>query len=392
MKKLVNGYRLEPRYIGYDTDVVERHYTVVAHQIQEKWFVFTSPETIVHVDMDKSVDLGAIAWDEEVVVLPRNPCYIAGIDMLSTDGQELALQYTAAIAAHGQQYGWASMLIDRCDSHIDALIYRGWGTGDGVAKDEFLGYAITGEAFIQQQRGDIVARIWDPEYQEFRTSCLKGTGYDKITLDDVFVVHETSYPIVRNENGDVILRPVEDHDPRWRRGTIHFTLNHVVEGHMWRTGEGAQRAIIARLSDVINANPGALEVLYAIDTYFTPEIGKALVLPNASVVEYGEGIDRTRATWDVMNNLGCTRYFAPGMHYSSDQANFWCYLWAHKLGVMSGLHGNMGHSFAERLTTSVPMSWVAEMGRNARIRLVSHNLRTSGNVTLVEDEMCATTL
>jgi hypothetical protein len=62
---------------------------------------------------------------------------------------------------------------------------------------------------------------------------------------------------------------------------------------MQRADSGAKSAIIVPLKDVLEANPGSLDNLYAVDTILTPAPGKGLVLPKdkTRVVDFNPDLD-----------------------------------------------------------------------------------------------------
>jgi hypothetical protein len=112
-----------------------------------------------------------------------------------------------------------------------------------------------------------------------------------LSLDDIYLVHETSFPVERDEQGNVTLRPAGDYEEGLPRESLHFALNHLVEGVVGRAEGGAReggeppRAIVSKLSDVLAANPGALDNLLSVDTFLTPKPDEPLRLPNATVIE-----------------------------------------------------------------------------------------------------------
>lgn len=109
--------------------------------------------------------------------------------------------------------------------------------------------------------------------------------YKSAGLDELYLVHETIHEPSRTEDG-VELRPVRDYDDYYNRQTIHLSIGHVVQGHMYRPSVQGGYAVIVSLKDALEANPGCLDNLYVVDTYFTPRPGEPLHLPGAKVVRY----------------------------------------------------------------------------------------------------------
>jgi hypothetical protein len=230
-----------------------------------------------------------------------------------------------------------------------------------------------------------------------------------VGLEDLFLVHETAYPPQFDESGNVLLRPVGDYNERYPRTSLHFAVNHVVEGHMWRQGDGAQHAIVVRLQDVLDQNPGSLDCLYTIDSYLSPMPGEPLVLPAAAVrtINYADiartagptttddGTQDAKATavHNAMTTIQRTLTgdpeatvlrFPGGVHYSSSSADRRLAELADELGVTTGVHQNHASSIFEAVPLmeeatadyihqfSPTAKQLSQLSDGARARMMTH--------------------
>jgi len=145
-----------------------------------------------------------------------------------------------------------------------------------------------------------------------------------VGIDDLFLVHETKHDIIRDEAGNVVLKPMSDFDSSKQRNTLHFTLNHRVQGHMERSDSGGKNVIMAPLRDVLEANPGSLDNLYAVDTILTPAPGQGLIFPKdkTRVVSLDPSLDSTakdKMIEDALTESGARFTFAGGVESSAQQ-------------------------------------------------------------------------
>lgn len=93
------------------------------------------------------------------------------------------------------------------------------------------------------------------------------------------------------------------------RATVHVTLNHVVQSHVYGTWDDAPYVIIAPYNDIVAANQNPTQVSL-FDTYFTPDLNTGLILPETTRIvmpggRIGDGemfrIDGNRTYYD--NNV-----------------------------------------------------------------------------------------
>ena len=100
----------------------------------------------------------------------------------------------------------------------------------------------------------------------------------------VGMVHSTSYPIVRDKNGNIVLQPSGAYNPDLgaARSSIHFAAGTTVEDHLFSQWAATNRKIVTPLSTLIKS--GGLDNLNPIDSWVLRNPGEALKLDVASVI------------------------------------------------------------------------------------------------------------
>ncbi|MEX0932178.1 MAG: hypothetical protein WDZ81_01060, partial [Candidatus Saccharimonadales bacterium] len=216
-------------------------------------------------------------------VLPRNPLEISGLSNPETaDEKEKALSaldlYSEALVGLGEER-IKNPSSELASTDIDALLVAS-NAGNPEALATLEDYAEKGRNKIEEFQ---FKKQKEHESRKEFVSKVVESGRSKVKkmgTEEIVVVHATRYkPEV--QNGKVILKSTEDVEEKSGRASIHFTLNHRVAPNVFGSWEDAKYTVLAKLSDVLKANPDALESLYAIDTFFVPEVGEPLVLPEA---------------------------------------------------------------------------------------------------------------
>lgn len=288
-----------------------------------------------------------------------NPYEITKLSPTSAEGQAAALQFSDALNGRIiESLDQGARNINTNDMlQVPALQYAA-AQGDDIALAELERLAKVGRDLVNQKR---LAEAM--QEQQYISSFLAGRTWDQVRgiqvavgkdatgqrvlrpvgIDDLFVVHQTRFKPPVDADGNVVLNPSHDFvhiDPATgkpyvdpvtgqqmsppNRHTIHFALNHLAGGHIMRTVPTQDTyAVIVPLRDILDANRGSLDNLYAVDTFFTPKPGEGLTLPmkNGRVVQlsgldrYGTGTaspdimerlisDNNRVVSDAMNEVG----------------------------------------------------------------------------------------
>ena len=246
-----------------------------------------------------SVQFGnqVIELDADVKILPLNPYIISNSSSDSDEGRNIAMTWWDATIG--------AMLEDKDNSgYASALLYSS-SRGDKDAEKELQRLAAVGKAHRTSKKDKYVAKIeesmgdidWISKGDENTLFYGINENYEYtptvIDTRDLFAVHQTSYKPTIDENGNLILRPTEDFGDnrkddgtgpmRYHRGSIHFSLNHLVQGHMDRQSPtGESYAIITGINSILENNPDSLDNLFGVDTVMTPKPGEGLVMPRGT--------------------------------------------------------------------------------------------------------------
>jgi hypothetical protein len=148
------------------------------------------------------------------------------------------------------------------------------------------------EGLVEAER----ERASDPNMSEKAAAWQAEHGFEgsePIPLEQLALVHSTSYDIQHDEDGNLILRTAgQQRDDRYPRASLHFTLNSRV-GDVMGNGQqqkwaDANKLIVANFKDVIDASHTLPNRMAGMDTWFMLNPGEALKLPGALVVEQVE--------------------------------------------------------------------------------------------------------
>jgi tetratricopeptide (TPR) repeat protein len=358
---------------------------------------------------------------------------------------------------------------------VDALLYAS-SNGDIYAKSIFEKLAELGKAKISAARAASFAKAnidmtpgIDREISGMPSvwqDLMKTNSVDEM-LEKLIIVHERPplRPFSIGKGGDLFLKPTGDYNPgtsyfsnigstlademqlaktggyfttaedllknpsvigrmsakditkyNMLRNTIHFGINSPVAGHMARPEAGGE-ILLANLKAVMDANPGALDTLYAVDSYFTPKDLTGLRIPKdafqifrpselatTSAPDYlirrlqtGYYTDNQFSTIsdqlfkdmkehmisDRMKQLGGTGLWETGEHYTKPWQDAVIRRLALELRLNTGLHANHYVSTIESLSNDLnyPLPYnynmtmglekFDEFGENALPRLIT---------------------
>ena len=146
---------------------------------------------------------------------------------------------------------------------------------------------------VNSRRADVVNR--SKEMNSGWTSRYAEAPADPSTVP---VIHSTKYPVVRDNDGNVILTPYGSHtigtDKAVPRASLHFTLEDTVKSHIYGSWDKAEKKIVTSLDSMISKN-GVPANLQPVDTWWTKGPKQNLVLSGASVVNpYTDMMEYTR--------------------------------------------------------------------------------------------------
>jgi hypothetical protein len=310
---------------------------------------------------------------------------------------------------------------------VDALLYKG-SRGDMKAMAEFnrlVGVGMADRKMLKASDRSFARQFQNEDFYENILKMLKSGRFTNIKLDDLFLVHETSHPLKMSANGNGMLYPTSQYQTafvnnhgktpdmyEYVRDTIHFALNHIVAGHDQREALAqGSNIIIAKLTDVLRANPGSLDNLYGIDTFLTPAPGKPIILPKGSFKTFEKGIDPFTQLQDVMlsmmspskaSKFDLTRFDGfdsfpymfygetHGLHSSQSHVSKMLVRIAKKLGVPSARHFDhpssnysQNFNFSNASKPEDFLQQLFQMSPNARARIFARK----GLHTVFDDQL-----
>lgn len=400
--------------IGPNSPGGNRRYEMEIHEIGGKRVAFGVPDEQ--------------SWESDisdVEILPINPFVISGLSETSEEGRDIALKWALAGAGLAETEGGnespteTSALLyaaTRGDSdaqkRLDELADIGQRAAD-VRKErlrELRQETIRNEENARNTALDYLRRAFpeatEEEIQRRARPSIQN-GFSGLSLDDLYLVHETTYEPEYDSDGNLILRPngdypmldengqplLDDEGRPWDtyRGTLHFSINHRVSGHQQRETPEASNVIMVPLKDVIAANPGALDNLYGVDTYLTPPPGEPLRLPSSSTrtikLEKGE-TDAWGKVHSELESMGMSpdvRFYG-GSDSVGGEADQRIRGIAAQLGVQNEMHSHSANNDFEKMRKHMGMKFpvtpglFANLSRNAILRLM-HQDRWSGATT-----------
>jgi hypothetical protein len=252
--------------------------------------------------------------DDDVELIPINPYVISGLDKSSAEGEKFATLFFDATQGQAIEDSNYDARNRKNDGQVSALLYAA-ARGDGGALQELERLANIGREYAAEKRAndaDIELLFmgdrsepydWARNYPEIMIDTGEEENFTKVkrpmNIDDLFLVHQTKYKPEFDANGDIVIRPTKDFIPidpatgkqhvdpvtgelrsSLDQNNIHFTLNHLVEGHAARAlPVDGSYVVVVPLRDVLDANPGALDNLYAVDTFLSPKPGQGITIP-----------------------------------------------------------------------------------------------------------------
>lgn len=112
---------------------------------------------------------------------------------------------------------------------------------------------------------------------------VEGRSGPTLNLNELIAVHVTRFYPKKGQNGLEMSSTFDGTDWQVPRDTVHFSLNHPVEAHMFGNWDDTPIAVIAPLDKMIGVNGKPL-VLNTVDTFFEVSPGTRIKLPEGSVI------------------------------------------------------------------------------------------------------------
>jgi len=271
-----------------------------------------------------------VANNPEIKDMPLNPYVISGFPESSEEGKQAASDFIYAVT-----YANSEGSLDE-SAFVAALLYAS-SRGDTEAEKTLKEMARIGRQMVEESRKklqiqreegirkekeerqkwieQVEAMDISDETKERLLRPSRDSDFSGLSVDDLFLVHETPYEPEVDEDGNLILRPSGDYGATMpmgtestgyyyiplNRGTVHFALNHIVSGHSARETPESSRAIVIPLREFIKHNPDALDNLYGVDTYASAAPGSGLVIPKGSFAM--AGLTRESKRGEIVANL-----------------------------------------------------------------------------------------
>jgi hypothetical protein len=257
----------------------------------------------------------------DVQLVPANPYKITAFPKTSDKGRQFAELYFDALDGFKNEN--LSTARNKTPNQIPALSYAA-ARGDDIALKELQRLAAIGKETQMVEKAEYMKdslQFVEKINWEQQPTAMVQIGLDNslnpirrpIGIDDIVMTHQTNYlPEVDPVTGQRFIRPTQDFapidpetgkpwldpvtgkpKPKPDQINVHMAANHVVQGHMSRPQPGTGGYVITGpLRDLLDANPGSLNNLQAVDSWFTPKPGQGLILPDSWRVIKTPGLDK----------------------------------------------------------------------------------------------------
>lgn len=173
------------------------------------------------------------------------------------------------------------------------FISGGYGEIDGntqIDAEALVVMALTGNESAQVEVAQRIERLREQEqYQKESSTPERISGEEIFDPSTLVVVHATKYQPSIDKDGNAIIPTTFDATGgKIPRNSIHTTLNHKVQGHMYGSWGNAGYVVISPLTQMMEKN-GVPDILNTVDTWWSRNPGEQLNFPNATVVSPGGG-------------------------------------------------------------------------------------------------------
>jgi DNA polymerase III epsilon subunit-like protein len=236
-------------------------------------------------------------FGEGIRKLPINPFEILDLDPSSKEGREAALKWYSAL--HGAEISTINENFDfKPSSYVSALLYAA-SKGDKTAQKEFDDFVKASDSLLEKIDSNLPP-VENPE---------------KALSLNSRMVHQTSFKPPVDEEGNLILKPLEDFpvtaedgsEVTVNRTTLHFAIDHLAEGHMFRTEtDNDSYIVITSIDSFIKENPDSLENFNIVDTAASPPPEEGLRFPQGTyrLIEVKKGENARQKVEDALRADG----------------------------------------------------------------------------------------
>lgn len=126
------------------------------------------------------------------------------------------------------------------------------------------------------------------------------TNIEALKPQELVSVHATRYEPQVGPNGELIVPTTFDATKgKVLRSSVHTSLNHKVQGHMYGSWGDAGYVIISPFESMMEAN-GVPTVLNTVDTWWSRDPGEPLRFPDATIVKPGG--DKVSGLYEIKGN------------------------------------------------------------------------------------------
>ena len=152
----------------------------------------------------------------------------------------------------------------------------------------------------------------------------KKFNYPELDPKDLVLVHATNFEPTKDESGKIVLKPLANYE-KCARGTLHFTINSVMEPHFHRPTEG-RYILVSSLDSLIQVEScGVPDGFNAMDTIFSLSPGESLRLPEDTIVldraQFSDAKALNSALIDAMKGLGATNIYKAVYNHLQNTGN-----------------------------------------------------------------------
>jgi hypothetical protein len=195
------------------------------------------------------------------------------------------------VLALGRQLGVAVPQRDEAFDVMDSIVALDWklrqeSSLSSTYAEATVLLAFAGDSAAQELVGEARKELYAETTRRREARASKANGASPLKVEALVGVHATSHLPKRVEGGGWSVGVFHDVNPTIERGSLHVTLNHVVEDHLYGGWSGARHVLVAQLDDLIEENGVQLN-LNTVDTWWEVSPGQQVGFRDATLVTPG---------------------------------------------------------------------------------------------------------